>query len=288
MYNHKHWKTIYPNIELTFGSQYQPFISKCQLEKLHYVFFDQLVNENSVNRFTNDLIKQVNPPLNDIKYESLSHLSLDNISGNQCVIRPLSYTYYVSFFRSLNTLYTFDRAAERSTTLRQYLTSNGAPLAPDSRFFPSKFGVSGLIVQKVGFQRYKILETIRTDNLVLYPSCRHTSFSGGIEVQDISTESGFLSNLICNAITREAKEELGLILSDEKIEILGIWRDLERLAMQVFAVVIVESLYGLTITHNINEVKSFNFIELDNTKRKISSHKASPELLFMEKLLAIS
>ncbi|MEW7007390.1 hypothetical protein [Lentilitoribacter sp. EG35] len=292
------WVLAYPNLTEIESGQYHLMLNASTVNNIQISCDDTLVDTKSTPDKYCFMLDLANVDTSSILYDDHDQISIDQITSNTARLRPLSYRHHVRFYKSLDVQNTVkmgmsaenNNISERNLdTLRNQLSKAGLPHEPNSDIAPCKFGISCLILEKNEEMNTRALITIRSKKMTYYPNTRHSSFSGGVEIQDIQNNDLSLSGVLKNAASRECKEELGLDIDNNQINILGIWRDLERCSAQAFAYIFVEELDQLTIQIN-REVASFRYEKIRKHffERLFQRHDNTPELNFLLSKLPIT
>ncbi|MEO0912557.1 MAG: hypothetical protein AAFY59_06145 [Pseudomonadota bacterium] len=266
-------------------SQYQPLVEESWLKGIETQFDGTLVN--SVPGAIGLLVDAGAVGVT-VGHDGQTHISIDRITNNSARLRPLSYLHHTRCFRALDRMQVLaGRGDAQRNTLRSRLTEFGLPHAPDSDLFPTKLGISCLIAEGTPRDIRRILTTMRSKDMSLYAGMRHTSFSGGADTAEAEPAGQTLNDVLARAAGRECEEELALSFPPEKIRILGVWRDLERLSAQAFGILYVDDLDALApqtggeLTSFRKEPPQRGFL-----RRLSGSSNESPELRFMRRLIA--
>jgi 8-oxo-dGTP pyrophosphatase MutT (NUDIX family) len=261
------------------------------LSRFRVVYDDNPVDEASAPDKIRFLLDLARIDVSAITVDPVNQISLDRIGSETVRLRPLSYRYHVRFYRALDVENTIKMGMSRDDgdaqqrpfrTLREHLAQQGCPHEPDSDVAPCKLGISCLIVEGSRSEPTRILTTVRGKHMVYYPGARHGSFSGGVELEDIDLDDATLLETLRRAAVRECLEELNVRLSPEDVDVIGLWRDLERCSAQGFAFVFVDSLDSMEITRS-SEVASFLVEPLRKGwwQRLRDDARTTPELEFL-------
>lgn len=259
-----------------------PMFTANELAATEFRFVDELINKSVPS--AQYMMDQAGIDLGDLE-DGYTTIAIDQLQSDPVRLRPLSYAYHLKATRALDILQT---DSGQSLTLRQMLVDEGKPAAPDSDLFAAKLGVSCLIAERRDGEITRVLTTHRAAHLAVLPSAQHTSFSGGVDIADMTpnAESQTLYQLYANGAVRECFEELGVQFEPERVDILGVWLGLDRLNAQAFGVIYVDDISALKINPN-DELTSYRIDPIDmlDTVIKHNGVEQTPELRFMRKLL---
>lgn len=281
------WAEVYPNIQGQGGSQYVPLLWAHDLPKLRPDFVDEVVDERSTPDKLRMMLDMARADVSAITYDRADQISLDRIGRDAVRLRPLSYTHHVRFYKSLDVRNTLQAGVTQGfRTLRQTLAKEGRPHEPDSDVAPCKLGMSCLIVEGEVKAPRRIMTTMRSPEMIYYPGAKHASFSGGVEIQDIAPGDLSLDVILARTAVRECREELALEFDSGDVEVLGVWRDLERCSAQAFAFITVDDLDALAIDKNAELTEyAFEGLEPGFWERILGGAARTPELDFLLMLL---
>lgn len=275
------WQNVY-QLPSLLDHQYMPMFTAAELAATKFRFVNELIDRSVPS--AQYMIDQVELDFENFT-DGQTSLAIDRLQSDPVRLRPLSYAYHLKATRALDVE---QKDSGQSLTLRQMLVDEGKPAAPDSDIFAAKLGMSCLIAERRDGQITRVLTTHRSAQVAVFANAHHTSFSGGIDMCDMTQDDNAqtLYQLYANGAVRECAEELGVQFEPEQIDILGVWLGLDRLNAQAFGVVYVDDIAALNITPN-DELTSYQIDPFDmlETIIKRDGVDQTPELRFMRTLL---
>lgn len=277
------WRTVYPGISGNGRNQFVPLGSARDLASTTAVLVDTPVDRASAPDMVKLMLDMARVSFPATLVDGNNAMSIDQIGNGSARLRPLSYRYYYEFYKGLDARNTLRAGVHANLrTLREMLAVDGAPGEPNSDMAPCKLGVSCLIVEGKHGGIRRMLTTTRSMDNVYYPGAKDSSFSGGVEIEDVAGGRGNLAEIIKVAASRECQEELGVALPRRSIDIVGLWRDLERCSAQAFGIVFVDDLSAVRVKPS-SELTAFR---IENARpnwlqRMFGGGAQTPELGFL-------
>lgn len=280
------WRDVYFNAKKDFNSQFSPLITAQKLSELKCELSDDLVYRQNADSLVDMFLGFANIDTSHHSSDDHTHVCIDYVRSDRIHIRPLSYKFNYEFYNALDIRKRLKIGiTPKLASLREKLAENGKPHEIDGTLAPCKLGVSCMIVQGRPERPTAVIVTKRSERVAYFPGFMDNSFSGGVDIKDLTNSDLTFSDFITNGAIRECREELGIELSIKDIQILGLWYDLSRCSVQAFGVVFLNDLSALEIkpseesaTVQIKNINEGNYSDL-------TTSQGTPEYQFLLKYL---